>query len=394
MGANLSISVKIGEGGNHDIFFRYMKNQKGGEIKIHLDGKLIDEVDTFDKISNNFLWEKVATTNLTKGEHTLTLENVAGFNAVNTFAIIPGDEMKRLRTEFVNLLADKIRVLYLLEAESNFYNSKGKDTGSFIHLFKENTSNVTANRDTNTFTKKYTGHFKTPKNSDLVSFQFLLKYPNNESYYSVKNVEITPSFRKYFMFTSDFERKVNSVPLATLRHSDWLNYDRDLISTSAETSNPIGGNNSLRVDLKQGNKPGWNTISTDLIPIADDAYYNASLGVSATDVKQFHSKILYFDSDKKKLGPDQYILDKRDGTFDDTFSSVLLPPTGAKYIKYQVSTKSANPIASYYILDNVKLQEIIIPIRFKANFMNNSYSVSQSWFRNLYKIGYNKTIKL
>jgi hypothetical protein len=64
-------------------------------------------------------------------------------------------------------------------------------------------------------------------------------------------------------------------------------------------------------------------------------------------------------------------LDGKDGTREHTFSSVLFPPKGSKYIKYQVLTKSTNPVASRYILDNVKFEEIIFPNRLKDNFMNN-----------------------
>jgi hypothetical protein len=379
IGANISIPIEIedkdknngSKDSTYDLFMRYFKNQKGGPIKVYVDDKLVNEIDTFDEISNKFILEKVASVNLTKGKHRLTLENVAGFNAVNIFALIPSEELNKLRTESAHLLAEKIRVLYLTEAESNFYNSMGKETGSSIHLFKVNTNNVTIDDNNSTFTKNFTGQFKVPKNTDLVALEFIRTNHKNESSFSIKNVEIAPAYKKYYLFTSDFERKKNSVPLATLRHLDWLNYDRDLISTSTETNMPLDGKESLRVNLKQGDKVGWNTLSTDLIPIDDEAYYNASLEVSANDVKQFHSKILYFDSKKNEMDAVQYILDGKDGTFEDTFSKAILPPKGAKYIKYQVLAKSANPVPSHYILDNVKLEEIIFPNRLRKNFVDN-----------------------
>jgi len=115
MGAKLSIPIEIenhnknndAKDNNFNLFMRYLKNQKGGQLKIYLDNKLINKVDTLDKISNNFVWEKVNSyINLSKGTHVLTLENVAGFNAVNIFALIPHEEMNRLRTETTHLLED------------------------------------------------------------------------------------------------------------------------------------------------------------------------------------------------------------------------------------------------------------------------------------------------
>jgi len=387
MGANISIPVAIenqsvkddSKDNNFDVFMRYLKNQKGGSIKIYLDGKLLKEIDTLDKISNNFVWEKVGSINLTKGKHTLTLENVAGFNAVNIFAIIPPEEINRLRTEGNHLLADKTRVIHILEAESNFYNNKGMDSGSFNYLSDDGSSNDVADDNSNytnsTFTKTFRGQFKVPINTDLVALQFMSKQDHNaESLYSIKDLEITPAYKKYNVFTSDFERKKVSIPLATLRQFDWMNYDRDIVSTSLETNGSIYGNNSLRVDIKQGDKIGWNIISTDFIPINENAYYNASLDVSAKDVKQLHSRILYFDSNKKEIAKAKdFIVEGKDGTFEDKFNSSILPPLGAKYLKYQILTLSANSKPSSYLLDNVKLEEITYPtLSSKNKFMENS----------------------
>jgi len=370
MGAKLSVPVEIetqnkkkdGNDNNFYLFVRYLKNQKGGQIKIYLDNKLINKVDTLDKISNNFVWEKVnASINLSKGTHLLTLENVAGLNAVNIFALIPHEEMNRLRTQTTRLLEDKIRIIYLLEAESNFYNNKGVDIGSFNLFFGNDSSIIDNNYRNNAYTETFKGQFKVPTNSDLVALHFLAKKnPAVESSYSIKDLEVAPAYKKYNVFRSDFESKGGSVPLATLRHSDWMNYDKDLISTFLETSRTIYGNNSLRVDLKQGDKAGWNILSTDLIPIDDDAYYNATLDISAKDVEQLHSRILYYDLNEKEMtGATDYVFKGKDGTFKDTFTSSILPPMGAKYLKYQVLTLSDNPKPSSYLLDNVKLDEIM-----------------------------------
>ena len=169
-----------------------------------------------------------------------------------------------------------------------------------------------------------------------------------------------PVQSKYNIFTSDFERKDISVPLATMRQLEWINNDEDLVSTSLEINRPIHGNNSLRVDLKQGDKYGWNVLSTDFIPIVDNAYYNASLDISATDVKQLHSRIIYFDSEKRETSA-ELIFEKKDGNFKDSFALSLLPPKGTKFVKYQILTMSTNPRPSMYILDNVSLDEIILP---------------------------------
>lgn len=245
------------------------------------------------------------------------------------------------------------------------------DSGSFQHLFGNDNKIIDENPNS-TFTRTFKGQFRVPTNSDLVSLEFLAKKnPNVESYYSIRDLEVAPAYKKYNVFTSDFERKSGSVPLATLRHSDWMNYDKDLISTSIETNRPIYGNTSLRVDLNQGDRVGWNILSTDLIPIDDDAYYNATLDISAKDVEQLHSRILYYDLNEKEItGTTDYVFKGKNGAFKDTFSSSILLPRGAKYLKYQVLTLSDNPKPSSYLLDNVKLDEIM-DVNIVSNNLDN-----------------------
>ncbi|HSA74420.1 MAG TPA: hypothetical protein VLD84_10755, partial [Nitrososphaeraceae archaeon] len=200
----------------------------------------------------------------------------------------------------------------------------------------------------------------------LASLQFLTKHnPATGSSYSIKDFKITPSYKKQNLFTSDFERKEVSAPLGTVRQLDWINYDKDLLSTSIESRNAIDGNASLRVNVKEGNKTGWTTISTDYIPINENAYYNATLDISAKDVKQLHSKIFYYDVEKKLVRENgDFIFEGKDGTFDDIFTSSVLPPIGAKYLKLQIITSAINEKSSEYILDNVRLDEIIYPDKY------------------------------
>lgn len=378
--ANLSIPI-VAENYNTDnngssndntfqLYMRYFKNQKGGPLNVLLDGKLIKEFNTFDMISNKFVWEKVGSVNMTgeKEKHTLVLENVAGFNAVNIFALIPNNEIDRLRTETAHLLEDNLKVIYPMQAESNFYNFKGTANG-FHNLFDNKTRIDVISNGISTFTKTLSGQFKVPANTDLAALQLLTEHnPTTGDSYSIKDFKIFPSYKKQNLFTSDFERKEVSAPLGTLRQLDWMNHDKELLSSSLESNNAIGGNTSLRVDIREGNKTGWNTISTDYIPINENAYYNASLNISAKDVKQLHSKILYFDVKKKLVSENgDFIFGGKDGTFDGMFTFSVLPPIGAKYLKLQILTSATNEKSSEYILDNVRLDEIVDPGKYGRN---------------------------
>jgi hypothetical protein len=176
------------------------------------------------------------------------------------------------------------------------------------------------------------------------------------------------------VFTSNFEKKNASAPLGTLRQSDLMNHDKDLLSSSLELNDALDGNSSLKVDIRQSNKVGWNTISTDYIPINENAHYNATLHISAKDVKQLHSKIFYFDVEKKLVRESgDFIFQGKDGTFNGTFTYNVLPPIGTKYLKLQIITSSTDEKSSKYVLDNVSFDEIIYP----EKYMKNAFDVEK-----------------
>ena len=204
-------------------------------------------------------------------------------------------------------------------------------------------------------------------------------------------LDFVPAYDKYNVFTSDFEPKKASVPLTKLGYSNWTNYDKDVQSTSRETNKPMYGNNSLRVDLKQGDKPGSNILATTFVRISDEAYYNASLDISAEDVKQLQSRILYYDANKQAMKQGDIIFKGKDGTFRDTFTSSILPPKDSKYLKFQVLTASNNTKPSTYLLDNVRLDEII-PSRHLSKDNSTTFANFNSKQQDMMNLNNNTTI--
>lgn len=104
---------------DYDIFIRCLKSEVGGEIGIYLDGELIESLDTISK-PNAFGWEEVVSTTLKRGTHTLAIDNVAGFNAVNLMTIIPAIKMEEYFNSGEEFLKEK-GLIYTFEAESDFY---------------------------------------------------------------------------------------------------------------------------------------------------------------------------------------------------------------------------------------------------------------------------------
>ncbi len=182
------------------------------------------------------------------------------------------------------------------------------------------------------------------------------------------NTALSPSGAKYLKLQLWVapNPKVNSsylldnVKIEELKGLDWTNNQKDILSTSLETkvNKKNYGNESLKVDIKQGNFSYWGTISTDFIPISDNDFYDYRFEVSAKDVNKLHSKIYYYDSLKRELSED-FAFDERTGNFEFGGKKSLLPPSGANYLKLQFWVAPNLMMNSSYFIDNVNLEEII-----------------------------------
>ena len=124
----LKMPFKVDENDTYKLFIRYFKNQEGGEIKVYLDGRPI-EITTKDQL-NKFVWKELAISHLSKGKHTLVLENVEGFDAINLFALIPEKEYEQSKEEVTKILQNKT-LIYLFEAESDLYRENAEISKEF-----------------------------------------------------------------------------------------------------------------------------------------------------------------------------------------------------------------------------------------------------------------------
>ena len=161
------------------------------------------------------------------------------------------------------------------------------------------------------------------------------------------------SGRNQPIFGSDFERQHVTISRASSHFPSFIDNE----SSSVSTTRPISGNSSLRVDVRPFNTTNWNIISTDFIPVNENAHYNTSLYISAKDVIQLHSKILYFDSNKKEI-KSPFISDGRNGTFLAPYNIVDSSPNGTKYMKLEILSRSSPKMPGSYLIDNVKIEKV------------------------------------
>jgi hypothetical protein len=233
-----------------------------------------------------------------------------------------------------NSFVSNKRIIYVLDGNSSFYNIN--------HQIGEDTIIPKTN---GTFERTFFKQLKVPNNSTQLSLQFSSKQnPGLASYYQIKGLEINPIDKKR-IFTSDFE--------VTGDLQKW-NYRRGL-NLSSEIINPISGMKSLHVDIPKFNKgTDWNVVRSKLIPVDGNVNLNYQFSISQVDVNGLNTKVYYYDEKKNEIGVD-YLFNKL--TPNGRYTNSDITPEGTKYIRVQFWFHSNPEKASYFLLDDVKVEQ-------------------------------------
>ena len=92
----LNINFAVNKTTNYDIFVRTLQQPKNGSVTIGVDSSRIAVNTGWNFNSSEFIWSDLGGLNLTKGSHTLHIENQEGSNALNLVVIIPSENIHQL----------------------------------------------------------------------------------------------------------------------------------------------------------------------------------------------------------------------------------------------------------------------------------------------------------
>jgi hypothetical protein len=136
------------------------------------------------------------------------------------------------------------------------------------------------------------------------------------------------------------------------------------------------------MDKEKLNKEGaqnWKVLTTNFIPI--NAYGNLTYQVSmfGSHTNSIHSKMIYYDSYKSPIQSSfMYFNQKNGDSFSDMQKKSDLIPEGTRYIKHQFLATANTDEVSYFLLDNIKIDQVHPDKTHKNTFeiFGNSYSAS------------------
>ena len=116
-GHRLALPVEVKSEGLYRLYARVLESPSGGQITILLDGQTIGSIDTKAQASN-FVWKDLGNVIFFEGNHSLTLVNHSGFNAVNVLALMP-QEVAEGYCDGARQFLEGRRIAYILEAEND-----------------------------------------------------------------------------------------------------------------------------------------------------------------------------------------------------------------------------------------------------------------------------------
>ncbi|MBI0584489.1 MAG: hypothetical protein ISF22_09730 [Methanomassiliicoccus sp.] len=123
-GSIITMSMSVPADGQYRISCRYLESVQGGSMTLMLDGVALTNIDSRSEV-NGFSWDTVGQLNLTAGEHTLSIINNKGFNAVNLLLITGQSEWDEAIAGAQDQLSGS-NTAYLMEAEDSMIIANGE----------------------------------------------------------------------------------------------------------------------------------------------------------------------------------------------------------------------------------------------------------------------------
>lgn len=349
----LNMPFEVDESNNYKLFIRYFKNQAGGKIGIYLDNKLIKIINTEDQL-NKFVWVEVAELNLKKGKHTLSLENIEGFNAVNIFALIPSEKFSEYEQKVKELLENK-RILYLFEAESDMYHENSKVLDS-----EEDSNGKVIELTSNSKIWEEIEILKDDKYRIVLKLKGDLEVKIDDQTFRVNSSKLDficlPSI---YLTKGKHKIEIKSPPILKPINWDFEN-TKDLTEWNELSTKDIQKlfleNGNLKVELYNSSW-GWKTINSPLIPATVEKIYEWSFKIKGENSHEVHAKIMEYNSNREYI-TGHYVVGIGDGTFDWKNVSIKFKPTNSStaYIQLQIwhGHETNKPLPNKIWIDNVK----------------------------------------
>lgn len=327
---SLDIPFTVDKDNIYKFFIQYLEASVGGEIRVYLDDKEV-VLDTKDQL-DRFNWKDLGTFYLRKGQHEIVLENLKGFNAVNSFAIAPAERYRESKVMIDKLLLNKT-LIYLLNGVKDLYRKEAIVNNLGLIEFGEGGKawqniNITK-RGTYKLGIRGYGKFRI----NIGNNSFLLNLNQSNFTYSIPfildsrtyKLEIIP-FIHNLVRNPSFEYIING---------ETQNWSVNSINFEIEFDKGFKDNYSLKVSTATYRSKAWSWIRSEPIDVKPGGRYRVVSHVKYYNVNASHIKLeAYYPRENKWKQLTPFIPGGLTGTSNwQEYSNILGIPDNATKIR-------------------------------------------------------------
>jgi len=324
--SEINIPFEIKNSQNYSLLINYFTSKNCGSIGLTI-GKNNFIINTKDNIEQ-YIWKKIDLPRFTNDKQELIIENIDGYNAVNSIFIISDQQYLQMKNFLFNTFEGK-NLYYLLNGENIYmenarYLQNKKSVQLFpdgkvwtnINILKEGNYNLSIKG--NGSLKIYIGGREFETNSV------------NSNYSCFNNINLKQGISQLIMepnpSTNYLLKDYNFEKLQNLSSQDNFNIKNDLES--------YNGNFSLLVNTTNVEGSSWSWIILDPIEVQENNRYNLITHMKYENVKQSHIVIEGYNNLQNKWIQIDQIPSGKDGTSNwSEFRYDLVIPTDITKIR-------------------------------------------------------------
>jgi len=112
VGAQLSFPIRLNSSSEYVVFSRHVAFKDGGVFSLRVANLASFDVSTYSE-SSSLEWHEIGRFRAIPGITTVTVDNLAGENAINLIAILSSEEVENLQSEYSSIASHKSQVIVL-----------------------------------------------------------------------------------------------------------------------------------------------------------------------------------------------------------------------------------------------------------------------------------------
>jgi len=406
--------------GNYRFFARAFESEKGGDLKITIENNENILLNTLSP-ANGFKWFDLGIVSLEKGNNSISMENRSGFNALNTFVLIPVEEYDKIAFPFEKA-AERGLQLITAQAESEliyegniqtqrrypFLQSGDGIRSDYGKLIKDFEIIENGHYDLSVFSgipedsngvvsiriSDEKGEIKTENIFEADQFSDYpsegqeilydpLKYKdfprriNNRiykvGYYGPLTINKIPLEKGFYTIEMDFDSKVPSMTdLNNIKlfdpsevKSDFFLEDvqfddcSDCLNITPEMSRRALNDEILSIYYDKTCSCDWYVYSTEKLPVNEDREYLFDFTARSEDVIKRHSKVLFLDNNDEIIETAYIheVEEKYKKDFND-YEQILTAPEGAEKMVFQIWCRGSKEEDGIFQIKDFKILPI------------------------------------